>query len=138
MRWLANLLAGVLAVGASPALACGVIADSLFVDFADVVIDGVATCDLEGGSCVLRARTVVKDSSPLTRITPAYRFHFEPGAAERYRKQQAESNVIVLCGSPPWEPHSERIEGRFYLRRAGGRLLAQPPSGREIPEGNDG
>jgi len=124
---------GTIALPASPAFACTTLPEGFLIEISDVVVDGVATCDVARGRCRLVAREVVKDETWRAEHRRLYHFHFEPGANERLRRAFEETHVLEMCVWP-WEPGSERVEGRFYLVHEQGGLRSRQESARGGPK----
>jgi hypothetical protein len=98
--------------------ACATLREEIRIDSADAVIDGLAVCDLKWGKCRLRARQIVKEDSGHRTLPGTYALRFRPGANDHGRKVMRAADEIWMCFWP-WEPNSARIEGRFFLTRAG-------------------
>lgn len=112
------LLAGAETAG----MACVTFTEEKRIADADVVVDGMAVCDTAKGTCRLRARKVVKDGLRGTAKPAVYRVHYDPEERARLDRQSRRTGAIPMCRDP-WEPESQRVEGRFYLNRSKGKLL---------------
>lgn len=102
----------------SAGMACTDPPEALKIGSSDVVIDGVAACDLQRGRCRVRATEVVKDDARRRTDSDFYALRFEPGAVEQLFRAMEQAGELWMCVLP-WEPESPRFEGRFYLNRAG-------------------
>ena len=108
LRSLVALLLGA-SVG-SAANACSTISEEKSIQWSDAVIDGVATCDPKNATCQLRPTEIIKDDVSFGDGPIIYRLKWEPGA----RDEAFRTWGVMMCAYP-WEPDSERMEGRFYL-----------------------
>jgi hypothetical protein len=115
--------------------ACATLREEIRIDSADAVIDGVAVCDMKWGKCRLRAREIVKEDSRRRALPGSYALRFTPGASDHGSKAMREAEEIWMCFWP-WEPNSARIEGRFFLTRAGNayRIREDSARGESPPE----
>ena len=121
-------LAGVIGIWlAGTATACPTIPEGDRIKYADAVIDGVATCKPDKGTCELRPTEILKDIISFGDGPNIYDLRFEPGAVQSL----AESGDILMFCVLPWEPTETRVKGRFYLSRRNGvwwvREGPQPP-----------
>ena len=96
--------------------ACVALPEEMLIAYADVVVDGVATCHLEAGTCRLRAHRIVKDEFRRSGRLGVYQLRFDPDADDRLRQHFEETGELLMCLNP-WEPRTRRVEGRFYLDR---------------------
>ena len=130
-----TLLLGLEAAGG----ACVTFTEEYRIAGSDVVVDGVARCSIARARCRLRATEVVKEDELRRTGSSNYILRFEPGINERLRLEDEAAGRITMC-LVPWEPEAERIEGRFYLERAGHAYRVRQDSargGREEDEEED-
>ena len=124
-----SILIGLLLGWETAGLACVDLGEEVEIASSDAVIDGLAICSMERGRCRLRAREVVKEDDRRRTSSQFYTLRFEPGANERLFREMEETGTLIMCVNP-WEPRSTRVEGRFYLIRAGGAYRARQRSAR--------